>query len=209
MTAAGAFREDLLWRLKIFDFRMPPLRERKKDLPILIREIINEKSKAVGVKPPSIPGSEMRRLSSCLWPGNIRQLENVIEKALLLYKSRGRGSQLFMGELADAFSFEGPLSKKQQRQDRNTAQDIFDDPNMKSGAASKVMPKSKVRSFRFETDGTIDWGGPVMPLEAVEDSYIRHVLMHTDGVISGPRGAAALLGMDKTTLYKRLKRMSS
>ena len=67
----------------------------------------------------------------------------------------------------------------------------------------------KVLSFRFETDDAIDWGGSVMPLEAVEDSYIRHVLMHTDGVISGPRGAAALLGMDKTTLYRRLKRMSS
>ncbi|MDZ7753708.1 MAG: sigma-54 dependent transcriptional regulator [Gammaproteobacteria bacterium] len=80
----GRFREDLFYRLNVLGVRMPALRERVEDLPDLVRHFCNLLSSDLGVEPPAIGEAEMERLARYEWPGNIRELRNVIERALLL-----------------------------------------------------------------------------------------------------------------------------
>src|SRR5262249_15570510 len=80
----GKLREDLFYRLNVFSFRLPPLRERKEDLPLLIQAVINEFN-ARNQKPiAGVDQQTMRQLEQYLWPGNVRELRNVIERATIL-----------------------------------------------------------------------------------------------------------------------------
>jgi transcriptional regulator with GAF, ATPase, and Fis domain len=80
---AGRFREDLLFRLNVFPVTVPPLRERKEDIPELVEHFVNIFSKKVGKTITSIPPATLRTLSQYQWPGNIRELANVIERAVI------------------------------------------------------------------------------------------------------------------------------
>jgi DNA-binding NtrC family response regulator len=80
----GNFREDLFYRLNVLSIRMPALRERIQDLPELIEFFSTSIAADLGVAAPSIPESELQRLAQYDWPGNIRELKNVIERCLLL-----------------------------------------------------------------------------------------------------------------------------
>jgi DNA-binding NtrC family response regulator len=81
---AGNFREDLYYRLNVLSLRMPALRERIQDLPELIAHFAANIAADLGVPAPVIPESELQRLAEYDWPGNIRELKNVIERCLLL-----------------------------------------------------------------------------------------------------------------------------
>ena len=85
--AEGRFREDLYYRLNVFPIELPPLRERREDIPLLVWSMINRRQGELGRHIEEIPGRVMRALESYDWPGNVRELENVIERALIL--SRG------------------------------------------------------------------------------------------------------------------------
>ena len=82
-VAAGRFRGDLYYRLNVVKLRMPPLRERLEDLPILVQEILRPLAKEMGRPMPKITQQAMKKLASYPWPGNVRELRNVIERALL------------------------------------------------------------------------------------------------------------------------------
>jgi transcriptional regulator with GAF, ATPase, and Fis domain len=82
--AAGRFREDLFYRLNVFPIRLPPLRERREDIPLLVWSVINRRQAGLGRHIDEVPGRVMRALESYDWPGNVRELENVIERALIL-----------------------------------------------------------------------------------------------------------------------------
>ena len=82
--AEGRFREDLFYRLNVFPIRLPPLRERREDIPLLVWSIINRRQGELGRHIDEVPGRVMRALESYDWPGNVRELENVIERALIL-----------------------------------------------------------------------------------------------------------------------------
>ena len=82
--AEGRFREDLFYRLNVFPIRLPPLRERREDIALLVWSIINRRQGEVGRHIDEVPRRVMRALESYEWPGNVRELENVIERALIL-----------------------------------------------------------------------------------------------------------------------------
>jgi PAS domain S-box-containing protein len=80
----GSFRSDLYYRLGVFPLRIPPLRERREDIPLLVWHFVNKKQGDLGTAVASIPDGVMNALRSYAWPGNVRELENVIERALIL-----------------------------------------------------------------------------------------------------------------------------
>lgn len=86
-VAAGTFREDLFYRLNVITITLPPLRERKDDIPLLVQHVLSKKRDAAGI-PPRISEEAMELLMEYDWPGNVRQLENIIERAVVLSQSR-------------------------------------------------------------------------------------------------------------------------
>lgn len=83
MIRSGSFREDLFFRLAVYRVEIPPLRERAKDIPLLVRHLVHRASSRLGRTAPRISEATMRRLEGYAWPGNVRELENVLEAALV------------------------------------------------------------------------------------------------------------------------------
>jgi two-component system, NtrC family, response regulator HydG len=156
LVASGQFREDLFYRLNVYPVRVPPLRERKSDIPLLANHFRNRFAQENGVEPPAITPDTMRRLMAYEWPGNVRELENFIERAMIMHAG------------ARAISFEAPMSQKGR-----TERTLLD----------------QARQERWD-------------LERLEREYILDVLDET----RGHKGQAAhLLGIDRRTLYRKLK----
>ena len=87
MVAQGGFREDLWFRINAFPIKIPPLNQRKKDIPLLVHYFLSKKSKAFGIHPtPTVTRASLERLSQHRWPGNVRELENVVERALIQHR---------------------------------------------------------------------------------------------------------------------------
>lgn len=97
MVADREFRADLYYRLNVFPIYLPPLRERAKDIPLLVKAFTFKIANRLGRKIDSIPAQTLQLLSKMDWPGNIRELENVIERAVLL--TRGNVLQLSLAEM--------------------------------------------------------------------------------------------------------------
>jgi transcriptional regulator with GAF, ATPase, and Fis domain len=99
MTATGQFRQDLLFRLNVFPIRIPPLRERREDIPALVNHFIDAKTREMHIPVrPGLADGALERLVAYDWPGNVRELENVIERALIL----ARGHSLDFADLRKA-----------------------------------------------------------------------------------------------------------
>jgi DNA-binding NtrC family response regulator len=97
MVAAGSFREDLFYRLNVIPVRLPPLRERREDIPLLVQHFLQKLAPDSGRGPTSVSQEALRRLMAYAWPGNVRQLENAIERAIAF--SHGR-PQIDLQDLA-------------------------------------------------------------------------------------------------------------
>ncbi len=156
MILKGEFRSDLYYRLNVFPIYIPPLRERLEDIPLLVEHFVQEAARKLNKTIDAVPSDTMAALTDYQWPGNIRELENVIERAVIL----SRGSILRVPH--------------RDLQSRVTA-----------GHSSE----------KLET------------LADVEREHIRAVLKQTRWVLSGPSGAAARLGMNRSTLYFRMKKL--
>jgi transcriptional regulator with GAF, ATPase, and Fis domain len=154
MVADKEFRSDLYYRLRVFPITIPPLRERREDIPLLVRYFVDKHSRKMYRKIETIPPDTMRALVRWEWPGNIRELENFIERAVILTK----GSVLH-----------APLAELE----------ILDET---------FSPESST-------------------LEATEREHILRVLRETKGKIAGPNGAAAKLGLVRTTLNSKMKKL--
>ena len=102
MAADGEFRSDLYYRLNVFPVVLPPLRERRDDIPRLVRHFAQKVARRMGRRIETIPAEAMDALVQYPWPGNVRELENVIERAVIL--SPGPTLQINLGELAEAGS---------------------------------------------------------------------------------------------------------
>ncbi len=157
-VATGQFRSDLYYRLNVFPVRIPPLRERRDDIPLLVRYFAQKYARRMKKPIDTIPVKAMTALTEYRWPGNVRELENFVERAVIL--SRGQELQL-------------PLSELRQR-----AQPV-------AGAMS-IAP---------------------VTLEHAEREHIMRALRETAWVIGGPAGAAARLGMKRTTLQSRIRKL--
>ena len=159
MVDEKQFRSDLYYRLNVFPIVIPPLRERREDIPLLVRHFAQYYGQQMKKRIEAIPTSAMKALSEYHWPGNIRELENFIERAVIL----SRGSEL-----------QPPLAELAQRK--------------KLSSASSANGSSNT-------------------LREAEREHIVRALKGTNWVIGGPAGAAARLGMKRTTLQTRIKKL--
>ena len=157
MVADGRFRNDLYYRLNVFPVVLPPLRERREDIPMLVRHFIQRFARRMGRRIESIPASVMDALVCYHWPGNIREMQNIIERAVIL--SPGRSLRVHLGDLQPA-----------------------------------------------ATEAQAPAGEPVTLADA-EREHILGVLHETGWVVGGPKGAAARLGMKRSTLQKKMKKL--
>lgn len=147
------FREDLFYRLNVVPIHIPPLRERGNDPLLLSRHFIGQYARKYNRQLPELSLEDEKRLSAYGWPGNIRELKNMIERAVIL--SQG-----------DRLELDFPVQR-----DQGVATPFSDRPS----------------------------------LEEMQCRYIRYILEQTGGKISGPGGAADILGMKRTSLYTRMK----
>ena len=112
---AGAFREDLFWRLNVVEVHLPPLREREEDIPVLVREFIDRHNREMGKNISVIQEEAMRLLARYPWPGNVRELANVVERAMVLAEGQKLAlehlpAEIVKGEVADVEESFFPLS---------------------------------------------------------------------------------------------------
>ena len=149
----GRFREDLWYRLNVFPITVPPLRDRRGDIPLLVEYFVGKITKRLGKTIEIIPASVMSVLSEYYWPGNIRELENVLERAVI----NSSGPKL---HLVDEL-------KKPQK-----------------------APDTALKT-----------------LDEIERDYIVQVLERTQWKVSGKNGAAEILGLDRSTLRARMRKL--
>ncbi len=149
----GRFREDLWYRLNIFPITVPPLRERREDIPLLVDFFVRKISKRLGKSIENIPTAVMNALMDYHWPGNVRELENVLQRAVI--NSSGPKLRLM---------------------------DELEKPHKELTTAGKT-------------------------LDEVEREHIVRVLETTHGKVSGRDGAAEILGLDRSTLRARMRKL--
>jgi len=161
MVARGQFRSDLYYRLNVFPVVLPALRERREDIPALVEHFVKLFSRRMGKQVDSIPPETMAAFQSYSWPGNIRELQNLVERAVILSRD---------GVLPN------PLHKKQT------------EPLIPSLHRPRTLQSS-------------------MTLEDSDRALIVEMLEQVGWIVGGPRGAAAKLGLKRTTLLAKMRRL--
>jgi len=179
MIAAREFRSDLYYRLNVFPIRIPPLRERKHDIPLLVSYFVQKFAKQMQKKVESIPGSVMKALTAWEWPGNVRELENFVERAVIL--SRGRS---LAAPLAELRKVSGAESKAAAADHDDIARIV----------------KETINALHGNNSATGD------RLKNQRDEIVRE-LTAAKGRVGGADGAAARMRMKRTTLLARMKKL--
>jgi formate hydrogenlyase transcriptional activator len=154
MVAAKEFRSDLYYRLRVFPILIPPLRERREDIPLLVRYFVDKHARNLDRRIEMIPADVMQALTHWHWPGNVRELENFIERSVILSKGP---------------SLRAPLRELELAEEADTQ--------------------------------------PDPTLESADREHILRVLREAKGMIGGPHGAAERLGLKRTTLNSKLKKL--
>jgi transcriptional regulator with GAF, ATPase, and Fis domain len=154
MVAQGYFRSDLFFRLNIFPVSLPPLRERREDIPLLVNAFVRDSVHRMNRYVQTIPYETMRALTEYSWPGNIRELQNFIERAVIMSP--------------------GPL--------------------LVAPLDSIVLPERKTSVAP-------------MTLAQAESNFILEAIKAADWVIGGPKGAARSLGIKRTTLIGKMRKL--
>ncbi len=190
----GRFRSDLFYRLNVFPIELPPLRQRREDIPILAEHFMRRMARKLGKPLERIAPETLEALIAHTWPGNIRDLQNTIERAAVL----ARGSELVV---------DWDLGPSRMIQDTRLwsigPQSVPPaDPPAGNGAAAQPVTGSSGTVTRSDPSGE-----ELQSLEAIERSHILATLRKTRGVIEGPRGAARLLEMKPSTVRFRMKKL--
>ena len=180
MVAHGAFRRDLYYRLNVFPIHIPPLRERPEDIPALVQHFTARFAREMGRQITTIPKSLTDALMKEQWPGNIRELENVIERAVIL--SRGPALQLPAPAAA--------TPRDQARPDQMRSEQVSRDQPPRDQTAPPPTAVSSGQGLRDQEREAI--------LRALRDAH---------GVIGGTDGAAMRLGIKRTTLHSKMKKL--
>jgi len=157
MVEENRFRADLYYRLHVFPLTVPPLRERAEDIPLLARFFVQKFAQRMNRRIESIPSAAMEALTRYSWPGNIRELQNVIERSVIL--TSGSALTVAMPEV--------------------------------------VNPRPPASRGRGATLS-----------ESAERQTILRALQEANGIVGGPNGAAARLGMKRTTLHSRMQKLN-
>jgi formate hydrogenlyase transcriptional activator len=180
MIAEKEFRSDLYYRLNVFPIRIPPLRERKEDIPLLVSYFAQKFAKQMQKKIEAISPAVMKGLTAWEWPGNIRELENFIERAVIL--TRGKSLDAPLGELR-GFS--------------NARE-----PAVTQGAGEDDIARI-VKETLSALNGNRTAGDERTQKQRAE---IVHALTESKGRVGGAEGAAARMGVNRTTLLSRIKK---
>jgi formate hydrogenlyase transcriptional activator len=154
MVKRNEFRSDLFYRLNVFPIQLPPLRERRGDIPALVEHFVELYSRRMDKQIEHVPPDTMSALSAYKWPGNIRELQNFIERSVIL---------------SDATVLHCPLTE------------------LRSSEETELLEATT--------------------LEQAERDHIRKTLEKTRWVVAGPNGAAARLGIPRSTLYFRMQKL--
>jgi formate hydrogenlyase transcriptional activator len=154
LVAQNQFRSDLYYRLNVFPILVPPLRDRRRDIPSLVRHFVGIYAERMNKQIERIPTDVMEALVDHSWPGNIRELQNFIERSVIL---------------ADGNTLRPPLEGLRQ-----------------AAGIESLEP---------------------ITLEEAERVHIRKTLEQANWVVAGPRGAAVRLGMKRSTVYFRMRRL--
>ncbi len=157
------FRSDLFYRLSVFPIRVPALRERRDDIPLLVRHFVHKFTRRMNRSIETIPSETVKALSEWSWPGNVRELENLMERSVIV--SEGHTLRVPLSELRGG------------------------------GAHAPIAPDRS-------PDSTPDHS-----LDNAERQHIIRILRETNGVLSGPGGAAHRLGLKRTTLQSKMQRL--
>jgi DNA-binding NtrC family response regulator len=176
MIADREFRSDLYYRLHVFPIRIPPLRERRDDVPQLVSYFVQKFAKQMHKKIDSISPIVMKGLTTWEWPGNIRELENFIERAVIV--TRGKSLEAPLEELRRTNTAAFPDSE--QHSGEQVAGETIDSQNYKTSVAAEYERKQR-------------------------DEIIR-ALTACRGFVGGAYGAASRLGMKRTTLIWRMRK---
>jgi formate hydrogenlyase transcriptional activator len=177
MIADREFRSDLYYRLHVFPIRIPPLRERKEDIPQLVSYFVQKFAKQMQKKIDSISPIVMKGLTAWDWPGNIRELENFIERAVIV--TRGRSLEAPVAELRKTNTVEITRSED-----------------------GKLEPIPGER-----TNSQDDKASVADEYERRQRDEIIRALRACQGRVGGADGAAARLGMNRTTFVSRMKKL--
>ncbi len=161
-VTANQFRSDLYYRLNVFPIMIPPLRERKEDIPLLVRYFAQKYARRMKKPIDAIPMKAMAALIDYHWPGNVRELENFVERSVIL--SHGAELQIPLAELRGRLNLPATVS-----------------PNASSAG--------------------------IATLEHAEREHIIRALREAEWIVGGPKGAANRLGMKRTTLQSRIKKL--
>ncbi len=165
MVAQGHFRQDLYYRLSVFPIKIPPLKERKGDLPMLVKYFILQKGRRMGfADPPEISRETMRRLRAYDWPGNVRELENAIERELFLANGgelvfNWLGGNQLVGSARADHNADAPISSLNEAVKGHIALALKKTNNKISGpnGAAELLEinpstlRSKIRKLRIST----------------------------------------------------------
>lgn len=160
MIAKHEFRSDLYYRLNVFPVRLPALRERREDVPLLVRYFMTRYAGQFGRRVDTVPEHMMEHLAAYDWPGNIRELQNLIEWAVILSKGK---------------TLHSPLDRMKQCECRSS-----------NGNGSAPPP---------------------VTLDDCERGHILRALEDTRWIVGGPRGAATVLGLKRTTLISKMNKL--
>jgi len=177
MIAAREFRSDLYYRLHVFPIRIPPLRERKEDIPQLVSYFVQKFAKQMQKKIEAISPAVMKGLTAWDWPGNIRELENFIERAVIV--TRGKSLEAPVGELRKT----------------NTVAVTF--PHVRHNVEQVAGERTDLQS---------DQTSVADEYERRQRDEIVRALTACNGRVGGADGAAARLGMNRTTFLSRMKK---
>ncbi len=191
----GAFREDLYYRLNVFPIFIPPLRERREDIPLLVQHFVARLGKSeTGGRVKGISSAALALLEAYDWPGNIRQLENAIFRAVVLCDGELLTEEEFPQIRAQLPGFDLTQS------DSVTPLPIGGHP----AAAHAADSDFATAGDRFGTVSALDQRGNVRSLAEVEQEMIRFAIDRYDGQMSE---VARRLGIGRSTLYRKLKDM--
>jgi formate hydrogenlyase transcriptional activator len=177
MVANKEFRSDLFYRLNVFPIRIPPLRDRREDIPLLVSYFVQKFAKEMQKSIEAIPAAAMKGLTAWDWPGNIRELENFIERAVLL--TRDKSLDVPLADLRKTTKMEAP-SDTDQRRVKHVAGERTTSQSDKTSVADEYTRK--------------------------QHNQIVQALAASRGRVGGADGAAARLGMNRTTLLSRMKK---
>jgi len=177
MVANREFRSDLFYRLNVFPIRVPPLRDRREDIPLLVSYFVQKFATQMQKRIDSVPVAVMKGLTAWEWPGNIRELENFIERAVILTRSK---------------SLEAPLSELRKPSA---------DPPPPAGAGADIarIVKETISALGGKKDLTDEYAGK-------QREEIVRALTESKGRVGGAGGAAARMGINRTTLLARIKK---